>query len=667
MFEKILIANRGEIAVRILQTCRKMGIRSVAVYSDIDFRNLHVTHADEAVPLGGTRPGESYLVKEKIIEAALKTNSQAIHPGYGFLSENAEFARMVSDAGLTFIGPSAEVISALGDKIAAKKLAAESGIPTVPGLSESITSFEEALSACEQIGFPVLLKPAAGGGGKGMRIVTDAESLKSALSFCQAETRKAFADDRIFIEKYISRPRHIEIQILADAHGNVLYLGERECSVQRRYQKIIEESPSVFLDKILRRKMGKLSCELARKAGYVNAGTIEYIMDQDRNFYFLEMNTRLQVEHPVTEMVTGLDLVELQIRIADREPLPLQQEDVEIRGWAMEARICTEDPGRGFIPSVGLITRYGYPKGENIRVDSGICAGSNINVYYDSMAAKVISWGEDREKARKNLVGALNRYHIEGVQTNIDFVNRILGHSAFVNGDLSTDFIPQHIENNEMPVSRENLVYMAIATTMVYHTREILIRDSLQPMRPQVGKPVGSQKAHEYIVKNENNIFRIRLQKETGELQWIAWIDDRKYAIEAPPFEFYRRRLKLHINGEPHYFRIQYSGNFIGAAFCGITGTFEIYSPREWKLAEYMPSPAEKVPDNLLLCPMPGLIVDIKVKKGDRIFKGQELLIIESMKMESGVASPCEGHIEDIKVSRGDAVETGAVLMSFAD
>jgi propionyl-CoA carboxylase alpha chain len=441
MFSKILIANRGEIAVRIIASCKRMGIKTAAVYSETDFRSLHVTQADEAVQLGGARPSESYLDKAKIIETALATGCQAIHPGYGFLSENASFAEMVVSAGLTFIGPPATVIAALGDKIAAKKLAHAAGVPTVPGHMSAVQSLQEATVVAEQVGYPVLLKPAAGGGGKGMRVVTRPEELASALSMCQQETRKAFGDDSIFIERCIQKPRHIEIQVMADCHGNVIHLGERECSIQRRYQKIIEESPSTAIDEASRARMGAMACGLAREAGYVNAGTVEFILDQSGEFYFLEMNTRLQVEHPITEMVTSQDLVELQLRVADGQVLPIAQEDVTFTGWAMEARICAEDPDRGFIPSVGLITRYAAPRGNHVRVDSGIAAGSTIGVFYDPMLAKVITWGSNREAARKKMIQALNGYHVEGVTTNIDFVNRVITHPAFIHGDLSTDFI----------------------------------------------------------------------------------------------------------------------------------------------------------------------------------------------------------------------------------
>ncbi len=664
MFSKILIANRGEITVRIIRTCQRLGIRTVAVYSAPDFRSLHVTQADEAVELGGARPAESYLNKEKIIQTALDTGCQAIHPGYGFLSENAEFAAMVVRAGLTFIGPPAEVIATLGDKIAAKKLAVAAGVPTVPGHLQAIASLEQAEATAKAVGYPVLLKPAAGGGGKGMRIVDAPEQLAAALKACQQETIKAFGDDSIFIERYVRAPRHIEIQIMADRHGHVVHLGERECSIQRRYQKIIEESPSTVLDPALRERMGTLACELARKSGYVNAGTVEFILAPDKQFYFLEMNTRLQVEHPVTEKVTGLDLVELQLRIADGEVLPMTQESVRLAGWAIEARICAEDTAKGFVPSVGLITRYAEPRGPQIRVDSGVAAGSTVHLFYDSMLAKVITWGKNREEARRYMVEALNGYHIEGINTNVDFANRVINHPAFIEGRLSTDFIADHLLNAEaaVPTPVDRLHLMAIAATLIYHLREDLVRNSLLPLKARVGGSATSKDRQAYIAKSNGDIFEVEIARQQD---WRIQINGKMYAVTTPPMEYYRRRLKLTIDGQLHYFRLHYSGNFIQAAFSGIERVFEIYNPREWSLARFMPKPVPKAADNLLKCPMPGLVVEIKAKPGDRIYKGQELVTLESMKMETAVASPVDAEVASVDVGPGDTVDTGTTLMVF--
>ncbi len=664
MFSKILIANRGEITVRIIRTCRRLGIRTVAVYSTPDFRSLHVLQADEAVELGGARPTDSYLNKEKIIQAALDTGCQAIHPGYGFLSENAEFAAMVVAAGLTFIGPPAAVIATLGDKIAAKKLAVGAGVPTVPGHLQAIASEAEAAAIAKEVGYPVLLKPAAGGGGKGMRIVDAPEQLAAALKACQAETRKAFGDDSIFIERYIRTPRHIEIQIMADAHGHVVHLGERECSIQRRYQKIIEESPSTVLDAALRERMGSLACELARQAGYVNAGTVEFILAPDRQFYFLEMNTRLQVEHPVTEKVTGLDLVELQLRIADGEVLPITQKTVRFNGWAIEARICAEDTAKGFVPSVGLITRYAEPRGSQVRVDSGVAAGSTVHLFYDSMLAKVITWGQNREEARRNMVEALNGYHVEGIHTNVDFANHIINHPAFIEGRLSTNFIADHLLNPEAVLAppRDRLRLMAIAATLIYHLRDDLARHSLLPLKARVGGMESPRESSAYISKSNGDIFKVEIAIHQG---FRVKIDEKIFDVTTPPMEYYRRRLKLTINGRVHFFRLYYSGNFIQVAFCGIERVFEIYNPREWALAEFMPKPSPKAADNLLKCPMPGLVVEIKAKPGDRVYKGQELITLESMKMETAVASPVDAEVASVAVGPGDTVDTGTTLMVF--
>ena len=443
MFDKILIANRGEIAIRVIRTCRRLGIRTLAVYSEIDARSRHVQEADEAVLIGPSRSDQSYLVKEKIIDAALTHGCAAIHPGYGFLSENAAFAEMATMAGLTFIGPSADAIRALGDKIASKALAVKAGLPVVPGILKSVNDLEEALTAADGIGYPLLLKPAAGGGGKGMRIVASRDELAAAMKAGREETRKAFGDDRVFVERYIPVARHIEVQIMADRHGNVIHLGERECSVQRRYQKIIEETPSTAVDEGLRRRMGGLACRLARQAGYTNAGTVEFILDPERNFYFLEMNTRLQVEHPVTELVTGVDLVRWQLAVAQGQPLPLAQDEIPRRGAAIECRVYAEDSVR-FLPSPGTITSLRVPGGPGIRDDSGVVAGSVISVHYDPMISKLCAWANTRPAAIDRMRRALGEYHVGGIRTNLGFHRQVMRHAAFAAGEYDTGFIERH-------------------------------------------------------------------------------------------------------------------------------------------------------------------------------------------------------------------------------
>ncbi|MDQ7782058.1 MAG: acetyl-CoA carboxylase biotin carboxylase subunit [Desulfomonilaceae bacterium] len=667
MFHKILIANRGEIALRIIRTCRRMGIHTVAVHSEADFRSRHVREADEACVIGEAPAAKSYLDKDKIIETALAHGCAAIHPGYGFLSENAEFVRMVEDAGLVFIGPPAEATALLGDKTAAKALAVRAGVPVVPGHHEPIGDSDDVQAIAHRVGFPLLLKPAGGGGGRGMRIVSSPDDLLCALSECRDETRKGFADDRIFMERYVSRPRHIEIQIMADRHGNIVHMGERECSIQRRYQKVIEETPSPAVHGDLRLEMGRVACALAREAGYVGAGTVEFVLDAEKKFYFLEMNTRLQVEHPVTELVTGLDLVEMQIRVADGEPLGVEQKDIVLNGWAIEARICAEDPSRDFFPTTGMITRYAMPMGNNVRVDSGVEAGSVISIYYDSLLAKVAAWGETRDKARKTLIRALNGYHLEGLVTNVDFANAVLDHPAFARGDLSTDFIDDHFVDGTsiLPPDPEKIRHMIMAAVLVYHVRQRVVRESLKMMAPHVGGTPVRPKSHQYVVQVDSEVFEVHLEGDRLTKMWNIMVNNHSYEVVTPDFEFYRRRLKLQIDGSYRMFRLNYREKHIQAAYCGIIRTFEIYSPREWSLAHYMPRRKTAVVENVLRCPMPGLVVAVNVAEGTLVRRGQELLRIESMKMESGIGSPGDLLVEKVLVQPGQAVETDEVLVVF--
>ncbi len=668
MFSKILIANRGEIAIRIIRTCNRLGIDTVAVYSDADMRSLHRQLADEAVHIGESASQKSYLVIDKIIEAAKSTGCEAIHPGYGFLSENAEFAEAVAAAGMVFIGPGAEAVNMMGDKITSKDLAKKAGVPVIPGHIQALKDEQEALKIAETIGYPVLLKPAAGGGGKGMRIVHKPEEMQDALAAARQETQKAFNDTRIFVERYIENPRHIEIQVLADSHGNVIHLGERECSVQRRYQKVIEESPSPAVTPELREQMGRAACDLARQAGYVSAGTVEYVMDSGHNFYFLEMNTRLQVEHPVTELVTGLDLVEWQLRIAAGEKLPLTQDQVTLNGWAIEARICAEEPTRDFMPSTGMITRYFAPRGAEVRVDSGVNIGSRVDVYYDSMLAKLICSGKTREDARRNLIEALNGYHIEGVSTNIDFVTSVLCLQEFAEGELSTNFISRHFEGGvcKQSPSRAHLRLCALTAALIYHVRTVAVRESLRPMVSDIGGKDDIGVIHRYTVSEGEDAFDVVLNGPivSGETMTIE-VDGTVYDVKVPVFEFFRRRLKLIINGRPYRFRMRMERSFLHMSFNGISGVFEVYTPTEWDMLRYMPRKEKKVRNDLLTCPMPGMIVDVQVQKGDRVFKGQNLVILESMKMESGVASPIDGVVAEVMVESGQAVETEQVLIRF--
>jgi len=668
MFTKILIANRGEIAIRIIRTCNRLGIGTVAVYSDADSRSLHRHLADEAVHIGESQSQKSYLDIDKLIAAAVATGCQAVHPGYGFLSENAQFARAVEAAGMVFIGPPVEVVQVMGDKITSKELAKNAGVPVIPGHIEAIADEAEALVVAESVGYPVLLKPAAGGGGKGMRIVRKPEDMKAALAASRQETQKAFNDTRIFVERYIEQPRHIEIQVLADSHGNIVHLGERECSIQRRYQKVIEESPSPAVSPDLRQRMGKAACDLARTAGYVNAGTVEFVMDSHHDFYFLEMNTRLQVEHPVTEMVTGLDLVEWQLRIAAGEALPFDQGGIAFNGWAIEARICAEDPARGFIPSTGMITRYAAPRGKGVRVDSGVNIGGKIDVYYDSMLAKLICHGKTREDARRGLIEALNGYHIEGVSTNIDFVTSVLCLAEFAEGNLSTGFIDLHFDGgkSKRSPSLQHLQLEALAATLIYHTRTVAVRESLRHMVSDIGGQRDLGKTHSYQVRSQDDLFEVTMEgrQVSGELCTIR-VDGIAHQVVIPKFEFFRRRLKLNVNGQEYRFRMRFEESFMFMSFNGISRLFEVYTPQEWTMMQFMPAKTDKAANNILLCPMPGLVVEVLAQKGERVFRGQNLVILESMKMESGVASPVDGVVAEVRVKKGQAVEANEVLITF--
>lgn len=467
----LLIANRGEIAVRIIRACRELGIRTVAVYSDPDATAPHVLAADEAYRIGPAPSRESYLRMDVLIDTARKAGCDAIHPGYGFLSENATFARMVTEAGLIFIGPPAEAIEVMGDKTSARRLMIARGVPVVPGTENAITAPEEAEHIAAAVGYPILLKAAAGGGGKGMRVVDDPSQLHKALESAQNEARSAFGDDRVYIEKFVLEPRHVEIQVLCDAHGNALYLGERECSIQRRHQKVVEEAPSVFVDADLRRRMGEAATAAARACGYVNAGTIEFLVDRDRNFYFLEMNTRLQVEHPVTEMVTGIDLVKMQLLVAEGRPLPFTQQDIALRGHAIECRICAEDVRGNFLPDSGVLRRYRPPQGFGVRDDSGVTEGSEISIHYDPMFAKLVTWGMDREDAIRKMRRALDEFIIEGVETTIPFCRYVMDHPKFIDGDFQIDFVQKYYRPEQLPTPGEH-EYLAAVIAAVLDAEE---------------------------------------------------------------------------------------------------------------------------------------------------------------------------------------------------
>ena len=483
MFKKVLIANRGEIAVRVIRACRDLGIRSAVVFSEADRGALHVRLADEAYHIGPPPSAESYLVIDKILDVARKSGAEAIHPGYGFLAENARFAGACEDAEIVFIGPPPNAIEMMGDKMAARKAMLAANVSVVPGTEEPVEREEQAVNIAKKIGFPILIKAAAGGGGKGMRIVAEESEIKSGVRGARSEAKSAFGDDRIYIEKYLARPRHIEIQVIADSHGNYVYLGERECSIQRRHQKVIEEAPSPAyggMDEAMRKRMGEAAVAAAKAAGYVNAGTVEFLADQDKNFYFLEMNTRLQVEHPVTELITGIDLAVEQIRVASGEKLSFGQDDVKIRGHSIECRIYAEDPSSGFLPSTGFLRGYREPSGPGIRVDSGVYEGAEISVYYDPMISKLLSFGEDRKQAIARMLRALKEYRISGVANNIEFHTDILVHPEFVAGNLSTHFIDEYYQPAEEPVSEIKEAAAVAAALTEHEARNKLTLSSLK-------------------------------------------------------------------------------------------------------------------------------------------------------------------------------------------
>jgi len=660
MFKKILIANRGEIACRIMRTAKRMGIRTVAVYSEADADALHVREADEAVAIGPARSAESYLKIERIVEACRKSGAEAVHPGYGFLSEKTEFAAALEKVGIAFIGPPPKAIAAMGDKIESKKLAHKAGVTTVPGHLGVIPDAESARKIAREVGYPVMIKASAGGGGKGMRIARDDGELKDGFRSAQSEARSSFADDRVFIEKYIEEPRHIEIQVLADAHGTVLHLGERECSIQRRHQKVIEEAPSPFLNGKTRAAMGAQAVALAKAVGYRSAGTVEFIVDKDRKFYFLEMNTRLQVEHPVTECVTGLDLVEWMIRIAAGEKFPFKQQDVHLNGHAIEARVYAEDPRRGFLPSIGRLARYAEPKGEGIRVDSGVYEGAEISMHYDPMIAKVVGYGKTRELARRRLIDALDGFHIHGVLQNIGFLSALLERPRFAAGRLSTNFIA-----DEFPAGFAEFALPedAIATLVVV-AASIACRAAESEARIS-----GQLRGHE--------------AKPSAD--WAVMLTGKTHSVHVAPEGDHHRVTHDGISsvvrsawrpGEPIYFgdvdhravTVQVDRDGIGyrLVFRGISLPVKVLPPRAAELLALMPPKPETDLSRSLLSPMPGLLISVVVQEGQDVRAGEELAIIEAMKMENVLRAERDGTVAKIRAQAGDSLAVDQVILEFA-
>ncbi len=663
MFTTILIANRGEIACRVIKTAREMGIATVAVYSDADRRALHVKMADESVNIGPPAAMDSYLNMDRIVQACRETGAEAIHPGYGFLSENPEFCELLEREGITFIGPSAEAITSMGDKITSKKIAARAGVNTIPGYDDIISDKNHAVEAAREIGYPVMLKASAGGGGKGIRIAFNDDECLEGFERCASESLSYFGDDRILIEKFIEEPRHIEIQIMADSHGNIIYLGERECSIQRRHQKIIEEAPSPFIDELTRKAMGEQAVALARAVSYVSAGTVEFIIDQERNFYFLEMNTRLQVEHPVTELITGLDLVELMLKVAAGEKLPLTQDDVTLHGSAIEARIYAENPFRDFLPSTGRLVQYRTPSIEpgRVRVDTGVYEGGEISMYYDPMISKLITWGEDRQTAMSFMGDALDEYLIRGIKHNIPFLAAIMAHPRFRAGRLSTNFIAQEYPHGfkYTDVVHDNPA-LSIAVLSVMHR---LYMD-------RAAKLSGQLAGHErkvldewvVIIDGEHHLVKVKPVQANGEHH--VEYDNESYVIHTD-WCFCQPIFRGTINGQLYCFQVKRRGIRYSVTHRGLRKNGLVMTPRGAELYRIMPLKEKKDITGFLLAPMPGLLVKLTVEEGQHVKAGEELAIIEAMKMENVLRAQQDGVVAKIVAGLGDSLTVDQVILEF--
>ncbi|CAI27999.1 Propionyl-CoA carboxylase alpha chain [Ehrlichia ruminantium str. Gardel] len=655
MIKKILIANRGEIACRIMKTAHKMGIYCVAIYSDADVYSLHALSADEAVNIGPAPVGQSYLSIEKICEIARDLGVQAVHPGYGFLSENANFPEKLNDYGIEFIGPSADSIRMMADKITSKKIAESAQVNIIPGYMGIVDSSEQAEKIAESIGFPVMIKATAGGGGKGMRIVKSRDEINQAFTSATNEASKNFRDGRIFIEKYIELPRHIEIQILADKHGNIVCLGERECSIQRHNQKVIEETPSPFLDERTRRKMYKQCISLARKVGYYSAGTIEFVVDQNKQFYFLEMNTRLQVEHPVTELVTGIDIVEEMIRIANGEKLRFTQKDIEFNGSAIEARIYAEDPMKNFLPSSGRVVYYSAPvPNDNLRIDSGIFEGSEVSMFYDPMVAKVCTYGQDRNEAISFMQKYLNSFYINGIANNIDFLLSVFNNSVFISGNINTKFVEQFYPNGFQGehLTEYSIELFILTAIFIFFQDEygeyayVLFYDK------------------ELVVYVNDQEYFVSVKYEDGKI--VVLYNDVRYVISGM-WNVNFKILELGVNGK--VIPIKVDSRKIGKyqlRYSAIRATCAVYRPYVSKLLSIMPKTdlQELVPNNVC-SPISGMIVKIYVKEGEEIYPGQSLLVIEAMKMENVICSDVKSIVKSVLLAEGSNVSTGDVIIEL--
>ena len=664
MFDKILIANRGEIACRVIKTAKTMGIKTVAIYSDADAQALHVQMADEAVHIGPSPANQSYIVIEKVMQAIRQTGAQAVHPGYGFLSENRLFAEALEAEGVVFIGPPAHAIESMGDKITSKNLAKEAGVHTVPGYMGVIIDADEAVKISNEVGYPVMLKASAGGGGKGMRIAWNDAEAREGFQSSKNEAASSFGDDRIFVEKFVTQPRHIEIQVLADSHGNCIYLNERECSIQRRNQKVIEEAPSPFLTPEVRKAMGEQSCALAQAVGYTSAGTVEFIVDSAQNFYFLEMNTRLQVEHPVTELITGVDLVEQMIRVANGEALGLKQKDVKIKGWAMESRLYAEDPYRGFLPSIGRLTRYRPPvEGHNetsvVRNDTGVFEGGEISMFYDPMIAKLCTWAPDRASAIDKMRNALDAFEVEGIAHNIPFLSAVMDHPKFCAGTITTAFIeeeyPDGFEGVALPtVTLKIVAACAAAMYRLGEIRRTRVSGRIDNHERRVRDDwVVSVQGHDFTVDIAADPNGSTVHFETGSHRIASdWTTGKSLAL-------------MNVDGTDIALKVEKCTSGFRIRFRGADMKVTVRSPRQAELAKLM---IEKTPPDtskLLLCPMPGLIVQVEVAVGDEVQEGQSLCTVEAMKMENILRAERKSVVSKIHVAPGDSLAVDTIIMEF--
>jgi propionyl-CoA carboxylase alpha chain len=681
MFKKILIANRGEIACRVIQTAKKMGILTVAVYSDADKEARHVELADEAVHIGAAPSRESYLQADRIIEACKKTGAEAVHPGYGFLSENEAFARKVEEEGIAFIGPKHYSIAAMGDKIASKKLANEAKVNTIPGWNDAIETAERAVEIAKDIGYPVMIKASAGGGGKGLRVAYSDNEAFEGFTSCRNEARNSFGDDRVFIEKFVEEPRHIEIQVLGDSHGNVIYLNERECSIQRRHQKVIEEAPSPFISDATRRAMGEQAVQLAKAVKYQSAGTVEFVVGKDQSFYFLEMNTRLQVEHPVTECITGLDLVELMIRVAAGEELPLAQEQVKRNGWAIECRINAEDPFRNFLPSTGRLVKFQPPaetmfaadteRLNGVRVDTGVYDGGEIPMYYDSMIAKLIVHGKDRQHAIARMREALNGFVIRGISSNIPFQAALLAHPKFVAGDFNTGFIAEHygkgFHAEDVPHADPSfLIALAAYVHRRYRARASGISGQLEGHGVKVGEqfvvvelgPEGKHVHHPVSVTDFHGKtgasavavggknYKIDSGFALGAIRVQGTVNDRPFTAQV----------ERGAGKNPLALRVSHDGTQVEAM---------VLSPRGARLLELMPYKAPPDLSKFLMSPMPGLLVEVSVQPGQQVRAGEKLAVIEAMKMENVLFATQDGVVGKVSANKGESLAVDQIILEF--